>query len=203
MSHFFLEIYKLLGFRSGRDMLESAFGLKFYSVQLLKIQISTTMLASVVGFCAQWIWDPPSALFLLLAMEVLNTFYGIRVAKKIKKEPFSFEKFCRFFGKLFAVLAVLSMVKNMINSYEAVKVVDFTVFIWLAGTKLRKIISKQVALRVMEDGLPGVIQQFIQQFLSTKVAALLVDAAQGVKPAPADLPSPNPEPAPPTEPQTP
>ena len=187
------EILKLLGFDGPADLAASAYGLKLYSLPLLKIQLSGTLLATGVFFCTQFIWDPPSALFLLVALDLLNAVYGYQVSKKLKGVGFRFDEFQRTFGKVISTLLVLAILKNAINAYEFFKAIDLLVFGWLFMTKARKVVSKMVALKVQEEGLPGVIQQFI----SSKLGALLVDAAQGVKPATGPIAVPEQSPAPP------
>lgn len=194
------EIYKLLGFSGPADLAASAYGLKAYSLPLLKIQLSGTLLATGVLFCTKFIWDPPSALFLLVALDLLNAIYGYKVSKKMKGVGFRFEEFQRTFGKVISTLLVLAILKNAINAYDFFKTIDLVVFGWLFTTKARKVISKMVALKVQEKGLPALLQQF----LNTKLAALLVDSAQGVKPPAAELPAePITEPAPATDAPTP
>lgn len=193
MRQILTEIYKLLGFSGPADLAASAYGLKAYSLPLLKIQLSGTLLATGVLFCTRFIWDPPSALFLLVALDLLNAIYGYQVSKKLKGVGFRFDEFQRTGGKVISTLLVLAILKNAINAYDFFKTIDLVVFGWLFTTKARKVISKMVALKVQEEGLPALLQQF----LNTKLAALLVDNAQGVKPPAAELPAePSTEPAP-------
>lgn len=190
----FLEVYKLLGFRGARDFAASALGLKMYTPTVLGIQISGTLLAALIPFTKKWIWDPPLALLVLASLEVLNTIYGMQVAKRVKKEPITWEKFERIIGKLLAMLIILMLVRNTINSYPYYDVLADLIFGWFFSTKLRKVISKMVALKVAEGGLPKIIQGFVMSILSSKFGPYLVDGAQGIKPPVVSEQAPEPAP---------
>ncbi|UOQ53038.1 hypothetical protein [Hymenobacter cellulosivorans] len=187
--HTLSELYKLLGFRGVRDFAASALGLKTYTLPVFGIQVSGTLLAAIVAFCAKWIWNPPLALLVLTALEVANTVYGIKVARQVKKEPVTWAKFERIFGKLMAMLLVLTVVRNTINSYPYYDMLADLIFGWFFSTKLRKVVSKMVALKVAEGGLPKIIQAFVQSIINSKYGPALVDVAQGVTPA-AEQPTP-------------
>lgn len=174
----FSEVSKLLGFVSIKDFMASALGLKSYSWGALKLYLLGTSLTALTAFCAHWLWNPPSALFLLLFVDLTNARYGFQVAKKIKGESFRWDEFKRLGGKLIATIIVLGMVRNAINSYSYYEILADVVFGWLFTTKLQKVVSKMVALKVSEQGLPNVIMASLKWLLSTKMAPFLVDNIQ-------------------------
>ncbi|TGE29742.1 hypothetical protein [Hymenobacter metallicola] len=180
MRHTHTEFFKLLGFQGARDMVASAFGLKAYPLPLLKIQLSGTLLAAVVAFCAKWIWSPPSAMFLLLALDLLNARYGYLADVKLRGGRFHWDELQRTAGKMLATLLVLMAVKNAINSYEYYSYAADVVFAWLFTHKLRKLVVKMVALKVVEGGLP----KLILGLLASKFGPYIVDAVQKKEPAP-------------------
>jgi len=175
--------FKLLGFTGLQDMLASAYGLKSYAWPVLAVQLSGTLLAVLVAFCAQWIWNPPLAIAVLVGLEMLDTVYGLKVARTVKKEPITWEKFERVFGKIVGTLLILMAVKNAINSYAYYRVLADVIFGWLFSAKLRKLVVKLVALKIAEGGLPKLLRSFIQSLLASKFGPYLVDHAQGLPPA--------------------
>ncbi|QIX61868.1 hypothetical protein HER32_12015 [Hymenobacter sp. BT18] len=188
MRHSFIEFYKLLGFRGPKDLLASAYGLKAYSLPLLKIQISGTLLAAVVAFCTKWVWSPPLAMVLLLALDVLNAWYGYRVDVTLRGGHFKFEELQRTFGKVVGTLLVLTCIKNLINSYEYYAYAADVVFAWLFTYKLRKLVAKMVALKVVEGGLP----KLIMGLLASKFGPYIVDHIQKKEPTPEPAPDSTP-----------
>ncbi|WP_400190660.1 hypothetical protein [Hymenobacter sp. B81] len=180
--HTLIEFYKLLGFRGPRDLAASALGLKAYPLPLLKIQLSGTLFAAILAFCAKWVWDPPSALGLLVALDVLNAVYGYKVAVRLKGERFKWEELQRTFGKVVATVLVLMAVRWAINSYEYYSYAADVVFAWLFTHKLRKLVLKMVALKVVEGGLP----KLILGLLASKFGPYIVDLAQKKTPAEAE-----------------
>jgi hypothetical protein len=172
--------FKLLGFTGLQDMLASAYGLKSYAWPVLAAQVSGTLLAVLVAFCAHWIWDPPLAIAVLVGLEMLDTVYGLKVARTVKKEPFTWEKFERVFGKIVGTILLLMVVKNAINSYAYYRVLADLIFGWLFSAKLRKLVVKMVALKIAEGGLPKLLRSFIESLLASKFGPYLVDHAQGV-----------------------
>lgn len=203
-------ILKDLGFSSAKDWLASAYGLSAYSAPLLKLQLSATAFTAGVAFCAQYIWSPPQALLVLLVLDLLNGFYGWKVAAKVRGEPWRFSEAQRTIGKIISTLILLGLTKWSIDSYPKLKSLDldFALFCWLAGLKGRKLLAKMVALRVQEGGLANLIKTFVQ----SRFGEYSVGTAQGKKlrsdlsdvppasPAAPDQPS---YPTPPTSPDTP
>ena len=180
LSYYF---FKLLGFAGLKDMLASAYGLKSYAWPVLALQLSGTLLTVLVAFCAQWIWDPLLAIAVLVGLELLNTIYGLKVARTVKKEPFTWEKFERVFGKIVGTILLLMAVKNAINSYAYYRVLADLIFGWLFSAKLRKLVVKLVALKIAEGGLPKLLRSLIESVLASKFGPYLVDHAQGLPPA--------------------
>jgi hypothetical protein len=197
----YTETFKLLGFAGIKDLLASALGLKSYSWGALKIYLLTTSVAAVGAFCTHWIWNPPSALFLLLFLDLANARYGYLVAKKLKGQGFRLEEFQRTFGKLLATIIVLTIVRNAINAYSYYELLADAVFAWLFTTKTQKVVSKMVTLKVSEEGLPNVFKAALRALLNSKLGPLLVDKVQQHGPPEAaaetvhgaDSPSLNPE----------
>jgi hypothetical protein len=173
------ETFKLLGFSGPRDLLASGFGLQPYTWGALKLYAMATGLTAVAAFCTHWIWDPPSALGLLLFLDLVNARYGYLVAKKIKGHGFRWDEFQRTFGKLVATIIVLAVVRNAINAYPYYELLADAVFGWLFTTKMQKVVSKMVTLKVQEEGLPNLLQAVLKWLLSTKLAPFLVDSLQG------------------------
>jgi hypothetical protein len=83
----YLETIKL-GFRSRGDLLSTTVGFKLHSVGVLQGLAIGTLITGITAFCTRWIWNPPSALYLLLFLDLANGRYGYQVAKKLKGEPF-------------------------------------------------------------------------------------------------------------------
>lgn len=156
----------------------SAFGLKFYPLPLLKIQLTGTLVVSVVAFASRWIWHPPLALAVLLMMDLLNGFYGWRVAKQIKAEPFRWSEFGRTFSKMVATLVLLGLVRNTINSYAYYERLADVLFGWLFVRKLSKLTLKMAALKVQEQGVPRMLAAAVRELLRSKIGPYLVDSIQ-------------------------
>lgn len=195
--HPFYESFRLLGFNGPSDLAASAYGLKSYSVFLLKVQLSGTLLAAVVAFSAQWIWNPPLAMCLLLGLDLLNAWYGYQADVKLRAGHFKWDELQRTFGKLLATVLVLALVKNAINAYEYYAYMADVVFAWLFTHKLRKVVVKMVALKVVEGGLP----KLIGGLLASKFGPYIVDYVQGrpvLKPEPETEVEPAPSEAAPT-----
>ena len=68
---------------------------------------------------------------MLVGLELLNTVYDLKVARAVKKEPITWEKFERVFGKIVGTLLTLMAVKNAINSYAYYRVLADVIFDWL------------------------------------------------------------------------
>jgi hypothetical protein len=193
------ETFKLLGFAGPSDLLASALGLKLYSWPALKFYLVGSVLAGAAAFCTRWIWEPPSALVLLVALDALNARYGYLVAKKLKQQGFKWDEFQRTFGKMLSTVLVLAIVRNAINAYPYYDWLADLIFGWLFITKTQKVASKMVALKVQEEGLPNLLQGAIKWLLNTKLAPFLVDTIQHHSPAPpadADTPPDSPLPLP-------
>jgi hypothetical protein len=179
----FDETFKLLGFTGPRDLLSSALGVKLYSWPALKVYGLATLFTGGAAFCTQWIWNPPSAMALLVFLDLVNARYGYQVSKKLKGQGWSWEEFQRTFGKVLATLLVLAVVRNAINSYAYYDWLADLIFGWLFTTKMQKVVSKMVTLKVQEEGLPNLLQGVLKWLLSTKLAPFLVDSVQGRMPA--------------------
>jgi hypothetical protein len=128
----------------------------------------------------------------LVGLEMLDTGYGLKVARTVKKEPFTWAKVERVFGKIVGTLLLLMAVKNAINSYAYYRVLADLIFGWLFSAKLRKLVVKMVALKVAEGGFPKLMQTFIASILASKVGPYLVDHAQRVPPVAAQPPAAEP-----------
>ncbi len=174
----YIETLKLLGFRDGSDLLSGAFGVQLYSLATLKWLAGGAALAAVTAFCTRWIWSPPSALLLLLLLDLANGRYGFLVSKNLRGEKFSWEKFQRLGGIMIATVVLMAFVRNAINSYNYYEPAADVIFGWLLTTKLKKVISKMVALKVTEDGLPAVLMQAVKALVSSKLGPLITDATQ-------------------------
>lgn len=172
------EIMKPLGFRGPRDLLESAYGIKLYTGTVLMIQLSGTAVATVVAFCAEWVWDPPRALLLLLVLDILNGIYGWKADVKLNGGGFSWEKGQRTAGKIVATVILLFCCRQAIASYEYYKWLADAIFGWLFTQKLRKLAIKMAALKVQESGLPKIIRGAVSAILTSKYGDGLVDSIQ-------------------------
>lgn len=174
----FYETIKLLGFRSPSDLLSGAFGLKTYSLPVLKYLAGGALLAATTAFCTRWIWSPPSALLLLIFLDLANGRYGYQVSKKLKGVGFKWSEFQRLGGILMSTIIVMAIVRNAINSYPYYDFLADLVFGWLFATKAQKVVSKMVALKVQEEGAASLFQFALKWLLQSKLGALVVDEAQ-------------------------
>jgi hypothetical protein len=172
------ETIKLLGFRSGGDLLSATVGMKLYSVGALQGLAVGTLIAGITAFCTRWIWNPPSALYLLIFLDLANGRYGYQVAKKLKGEPFRWSEFQRMGGIIISTIIVMAVVRNAINSYPYYDWLADLVFGWLFTTKAQKVVSKMVALRVQEEGAANLFQYALRWLLQSKLGPILVDSIQ-------------------------
>jgi hypothetical protein len=172
------ETIKLLGFRSGGDLLSATVGMKLYSVGALQGLAIGTLIAGITAFCTRWIWNPPSALYLLIFLDLANGRYGYQVAKKLKGEPFRWSEFQRMGGIIISTIIVMAVVRNAINSYPYYDWLADLVFGWLFTTKAQKVVSKMVALRVQEEGAANLFQYALKWLLQSKLGPILVDSIQ-------------------------
>ncbi|MBJ6145751.1 hypothetical protein [Hymenobacter sp. BT559] len=172
------ETIKLLGFRSGGDFLSSTIGVKLYSGAAVQGLAIGTLVAGLTAFCTRWIWNPPSALYLLLFLDLANGRYGYQVAKKLKGEPFRWSEFQRLGGILISTVIVMAVVRNAINSYPYYDWMADLVFGWLFTTKARKVVEKMVALKVQEEGAASLFQYALKWLLNSKLGPILVDSIQ-------------------------
>ncbi|MGI4736337.1 MAG: hypothetical protein ACRYG7_14260, partial [Janthinobacterium lividum] len=174
------ELLKLLGFRSSTDLLSGALGVQAYSLPVFKALLGGALLAAATAFCTRWIWNPPSALLLLLFLDLANGRYGYQVSKKIKGIGFKWSEFQRLGGILMSTLIVMAIVRNAINSYPYYDFLADLVFGWLFATKARKVVEKMIALRVQEEGAANIFKMALQWLLSSKLGPLLVDSVQSM-----------------------
>lgn len=171
-------ILSTLGFRSGGDLLSGAIGWQAYGAGVLKWLAASTLLTSAVAFCTRWIWNPPSALFLLLFLDLANGWYGYQVAKKLKGERFKWAEFTRLGGVMLSTLIIMGVVRNAINSYPYYEPLADVVFGWLFTVRGKKVIAKMVALKVQEEGAASIFQSTLKALLASKMGALIVDSVQ-------------------------
>lgn len=174
----YFETVKLLGFRSGGDLLSSTLGVKLYSTGVLQGLAVGTFVAGLTAFCTRWIWNPPSALYLLLFLDLANGRYGYQVAKKLKGEGFRWSEFQRLGGILISTIIVMAVVRNAINSYPYYDWLADLVFGWLFTTKAQKVVNKMVALKVQEEGAASLFQNALKWLLNSKLGPILVDSIQ-------------------------
>jgi hypothetical protein len=184
------ETIKLLGFRSGNDLLSATVGMKLYSVGALQGLAIGTIIAGITAFCTRWIWNPPSALYLLIFLDLANGRYGYQVAKKLKGEGFRWSEFQRLGGIIISTIILMAVVRNAINSYPYYDWMADLVFGWLFTTKARKVVEKMLALKVQEEGAVSLFQDVLKWLLSSKLGPILVDSIQQ-PPARAAAPAPN------------
>lgn len=183
------EVIKLLGFRSASDLASGTLGLQLYAPSALKALAVGTVLAGGTAFCTRWIWNPPSALALLLFLDLANGRYGFLVSKKLRGVGFKWSEFQRLGGILMSTIIVMAVVRNAINSYPYYDWLADLVFGWLFTTKARKVVEKMIALRVQEEGAANIFKMALQWLLSSKLGPILVDSIQQA-PAPAAPASP-------------
>ncbi len=185
------EVIKMLGFRSGSDFAGGALGLQLYAPAVLKNLAVGTLLAGGTAFCTRWIWNPPSALALLLFLDLANGRYGYQVSKKLRGVGFRWNEFQRLGGILISTIIVMAVVRNAINSYPYYDWLADLVFGWLFTTKARKVVEKMVALKVQEEGAANIFKMALQWLLNSKLGPVLVDSIQQPSaPAPAAPASP-------------
>ncbi|MGI4864622.1 MAG: hypothetical protein ACRYFZ_11930 [Janthinobacterium lividum] len=191
------EVIKLLGFRSASDLVSGTLGLKLYAPSVLKGLAVGALLAGGTAFCTRWIWNPPSALLLLLFLDLANGRYGYQVSKKLKGVGFKWSEFQRLGGILMSTLIVMAIVRNAINSYPYYDFLADLVFGWLFATKARKVVEKMIALKVQEEGAANIFKMALSWLLNSKLGPILVDSIQQPpvrdpapdSPAATDLPS--------------
>lgn len=181
-----VEFYKLLGLRGPADLLDSLLGIRLYTWPQLKIQAIST---AIVAFLAQWVWAPPYALAILLALDIGNAVYGCLVAVRIRKERFSWVQLHRTFGKLLATVFVLALLRGAILAYPYYSPLAHVLFAWLFSRKMAKLTTKMAALKVQESGLPSLFTTMVKLVLQSKYGASIVDAAQDRPPPAAPPPS--------------
>jgi hypothetical protein len=186
------ETIKLLGFRSGGDFLSSTIGVKLYSGAAVQGLAIGTFVAGLTAFCTRWIWNPPSAIYLLLFLDLANGRYGYQVAKKLKGEPFRWSEFQRLGGILISTVIVMAVVRNAINSYPYYDWMADLVFGWLFTTKARKVVETMVALKVQEEGAASLFQYALKWLLNSKLGPILVDSIQQPPPRAAAPAEPDP-----------
>jgi hypothetical protein len=174
----FRETTKLLGFRDASDLLSGAFGLQLYTTGALKGLAVGAFVASLTAFCTRWIWNPPSALFLLIFLDLANGRYGFLVSKRMKGIGFKWSEFQRMGGIIISTLIIMGVVRNCINIYPHAEIMADVVFGWLFTTKAKKVVDKMVALKLQEEGLAKILKNSLQYFLGTKYGPLLVDSVQ-------------------------
>lgn len=186
-------LLKQLGFNSGKELL-AAFGVQHYPPLLLKLQLVFTFFsaAALVGFVEQWVWEPPAAALLLVGIDLFNFWYGWQVARKLRKERFSFTKAHETFGVIVSTLVLLAIIHWAILSYDYWKYAADMLFAWLFVFKTRKLLAKMAALKLQS----GELGSLIGQWFKTKMAASVVDALQQTPPSHVTPPaSPAAEPA--------
>jgi hypothetical protein len=171
-------ILSTLGFKNGGDLLSGAIGWQAYGAGVLKWLAAGTLVTSTVSFCTRWIWNPPSALFLLLFLDLANGWYGYQVAKKLKGERFKWSEFTRLGGVMISTLIIMGVVRNAINSYPYLELLADAVFGWLFSVRGKKVIAKMVALKVQEEGAASIFQSALKALLASKLGALVVDEVQ-------------------------
>ncbi len=184
------EIIKMLGFRSASDLASGTLGLQLYGPSALKGLAVGTLLAGGTAFCTRWIWNPPSALLLLLFLDLANGRYGYQVSKKLRGVGFKWSEFQRLGGILLSTIIVMATVRNAINSYPYYDWLADLVFGWLFTTKARKVVEKMVALKVQEEGAANIFKVALQWLLSSKLGPVLVDSIQQAPTAPASPAAP-------------
>lgn len=188
-----LEFYKLLGLRGPSDLLDSLLGIRPYTWPELKLQAIAT---AIIAFLSQWVWAPPYALAILLALDVGNAVYGTLIATRIKRLPFSWNELHRTFGKMLATVFVLALLRGAILAYPYYAPLAHVLFAWLFSRKMAKLTAKMAALKVQETGLPNLFKSMVQMVLKSTYGAAIVDAAQD-RPTPA-IPPGQPEASAPT-----
>ena len=187
------EFYKLLGLRGPGDLLDSMLGLKLYRWPDLKIQAAATL---IISFLSQWVWQPPYALAILLALDAGNAVYGTLVSIRIKRQPFSWTELHRTFGKMLATVFVLALLRGAILAYPYYSPLAHVMFAWLFSRKMAKLTTKMASLKVQEIGMPNLFKAMVQLLLNSSAGRALVDAAQTTPPAviPPSHPEPETEP---------
>lgn len=178
LRYIYTYFFKPLGFSGAGDLLSSAYGIKLYAPAALMVQVSGTLLAAVLSFCTEWIWDPPRALVLLCALDLLNGYYGYKVDKKLNAATWEWDKAERTAGKLISTVLILVLFRNAVASYDYYKIGADAIFGWLFTQKLRKLVLKMVAIKAQEGDLPAMIQSIYAMVLGSKYGPGVVDSIQ-------------------------
>lgn len=173
---FFTTFFNEWGFAGPNDYFLTILGLK--TLPFFNLQLVGTVVAAGFAFCANWIWDPPGAAFLIIGMSLVNARYGYLVSKKIKGEGFRWSKFHRTFSVVVSDLLIMSLLHIAIKYYPYYSFMADLLFGWLLTHKGRAILHHMVMLNLQEGGLAGFLRKYIIKIFESKAGIQVVDSLQ-------------------------
>lgn len=178
--YFIDDVFIQRGFNGSGDYFATIFGLKtlpFFNVQVIGLALS-----AFVAFATQWIWNPPGAVGLLIAQDVINAYYGYRANKKAKGEPWSWLKFQRTWSIIASDIVSCAMLHVAIKYYPYYAPLADVLFGWLFSYKLRAIFTHFTLLGYQGAAFAKVFTQAIANLLKSQLGAEIVDNIQKKEP---------------------
>lgn len=169
------------GFAGPKDYFATVLGFK--TIAFFNLQVLGTIVTAIFAFCADWIWNPPGAAFLIVAMTLVNARYGYLVARNIKGESFNWKKFHRTFSICVSDILVMAMIHISIKYYPSVSFMADLLFGWLASHKGIAIYKHMELLQLQAGGLITFLKRhFLKRILDEADGKALVDSLQEKQP---------------------
>jgi len=165
-------VFNELGFTGMRDYFATILGLKIG--EFFTVKVISSIIAAVIAFSAEWIWIQPLAIALFISMNLVNAWYGYKVAKA-KGELFSWTKFKKTHSIIVSDLLIMAMLRNAIKLHPEYAWIGDILFGWLFGDKFRAILSHMAELKLQSEGLKGVLLNITKYILKTKFGANFMD----------------------------
>lgn len=144
VTNFCNEIFKNWGFDGSYDYVTTALGIKktpFYAVQT-----AAFMIAWLLTFVSEWIWDPPAAAMLLVGMTCANAYYGYLANKSTKGENWEWRKFRKTAHIIASDLLAMAFLHWIITLYPYYERGADVLFAHLAGFRFRELFLHWKAL---------------------------------------------------------
>lgn len=191
-------MFRAWGFRSGRDYFVTVLGLK--ATVLVPSQGALAVFGTGLAFWGTWVWEPPGAAFLILAMDLVNAFYGYRANKRIRGESFSWLKFQKTWAIMVTDLFGFAMLHIAIKYYPYYSLAGDALFGYYFAYKMGQIFEHWAALKLQNGTFATYFRSYLLKLLQSKLGADLVDSIQsrpaGEEVAPVLLPPPTETPPP-------
>ncbi|MFC6998080.1 hypothetical protein [Rufibacter roseus] len=175
----FQTLFQNWGFSDAEDYVGTVLGVKAMPYLALLAHFVGALIAGGVAFMAKWVWEPPGAALLIIAMDLLNARYGYLVARKIKGEVFSWKKFHRTFGIIVSDVLLLSMIHHAVQFYPYYAPLSHILFGWLFMHRVGAIVKHMADLKLQDGGLKRFLLKWISNKIRTEVGTQIVDNIQG------------------------